>query len=391
MDQKAIESCSDMTDEPLRVLQVIREMNRAGAETLLMNLYRSIDRSKVQFDFLVNSTEKADYDDEIRELGGNIYSIRYFNGINLFEYVRDARGFFDSHPYRVVHGHIGSAAAVYLSVAKKRCGAYTIAHSHNCRGPLSISEIEFRAVSYPTRYIADYFFGCSEQAGIDRYGSNIVRSDKYSRLNNGIDTLRYKFSASKRYSAREELNIPQDALVVGHVGRFAHQKNHAFLLKIFKEIHDKVGNSRLLLAGKGELEATVRGMASELGVSPYVHFLGTRSDIPDLLMAMDAFVFPSFIEGLPFALVEAQASGLPCFISDSIPSESKLTNTTYCLSLTQNAGEWAHFILDNLTADYASRSLSADIVAAQGFDIRETAAKLQAFYLQKASVSPSKP
>lgn len=387
MDRSFFESYDHAVDRPLRVLHVIKEMNRAGAETLLVNLYRSIDRSKVQFDFLVNSTVKCDYDDEIRELGGNIYHVSYLNGVNLFEYIREVGSFFDTHPYRVVHGHMGSSAAIYLAIAKKHCNAYTIAHSHNSHAPLSAQEIAFRLASYPTRYIADYFFGCSEQAGVDRFGRNIVCSDRYSQMNNGIDTNQYCFSSCRRDLVRGDLQIPQNALVIGHVGRFTHVKNHAFLLQVFKEIRRRVDNSYLLLAGKGELEDAIRDMASELNISPYVFFLGTRSDIPDLLMAMDAFVFPSFNEGLPVALVEAQTSGLPCFISDSIPREAKLVDTTFCLNINQDAGKWAHFILENLTTSYAERVSSAGIIAAQGFDIRETAAKLQAFYLEKANVN----
>jgi len=366
----------------ITVLQVIGIMNRGGAETMIMNLYRNIDRTKVQFDFVVHTNENGVFDDEIKSYGGNIYHCPKYNGKNHFEYKKWWNKFFLEHSkkYSIVHGHIGSTTSIYLSVAKKY-GLFTIAHSHNTDGNLNLKNFLYKLMSISTRYIADYFFACSLAAGKDRYGKNIVNNlDKFHILNNAIDTERFMFDLDLRAKVRNEFNISSDKIVIGHIGRFQPQKNHSFLIDIFKCIVEKNNNSVLLLCGVGELKNEIYQKVKTLGIENNVIFLGLRPDIERVCQAFDIFLFPSLYEGLPVTLVEIQAAGVPCVISDVITKEVCITNIVKMISLNEDPEIWADEVLrysDSIKSDTSEQIKSA------GFDIKETALWLQNFYLNK--------
>ena len=369
--------------EPIRVLQVIGIMNRGGAEAMIMNLYRNVDRKRVQFDFVEHCQEAAAFDDEILSLGGKIYRCPRYTGKNHLAYVKWWKAFLDKHAgeYRIVHGHIGSTASIYLGIAK-HYGLFTIAHSHGANGSLSLKTISYRAISFWTRYIADFFFACSDQAGRDRYGIRVVkRKERYQVLNNAIDTQRFAFDLSTRAGIRKAFGYA-DELVIGHVGRFDAAKNQSFLLDVFSEIVKREPNAKLLLVGDGPLRKQIEDKATVLGLSDRVIFTGVRSDVADLLQAMDILVFPSKNEGLPVTLVEAQTAGLPCVISDSIPKDAVITkNLVTTLSLQDSPAKWAEHVLSR---NQEVRSDHSEEVKAAGFDIHETAKWLEEFYLDKA-------
>jgi glycosyltransferase involved in cell wall biosynthesis len=353
-----------------------------GAETLIMNLYRHIDRSQIQFDFAVHSADKGIYDDEIRRLGGKIYYFTRFNGVNFIQYRNAWHEFFKQHhEHKIVHGHIGSCAALYLHFAHK-FGKITIAHSHCILNQeFSIRNALWMLYSYPTRYIADYFFGCSFGAGADRFGLSIVQSDRFAVLNNAIDSPLYVYNALARNTIRRSFNIKDDAFVIGHIGRLDAQKNHRFLLEVFCQILQRRPNSHLLLIGDGSLKAELIEEINLYKLHDYVTMTGIRQDIPNLLSAMDVFVFPSLFEGLGIAAVEAQAAGLPTFCSDVIPRESAVSELVRYFPLSSGANEWAHKILTSkitrVTGDMSP------IIKAHKYDITETASMLQKFYLDK--------
>lgn len=374
-----------MPHNPIRILHVIGAMNRGGAETIVMNLYRAIDRSEVQFDFLVHTDEACDYDDEIRALGGRIFSVPRLTGPNILSYRRACRAFFAEHrEFPIVHGHIGSCAAIYLSEAKKT-GAFTVAHSHSQHFPLSPAQIAFRTASFPTRFIADYFIACSQQAGIDRYGEKATRTNRYHILKNGIGLASYRFSEEGRAAVRRELGLPENAAVYGHVGRFDPIKNHGFLIDVFLEALAENPDSYLVMTGREDAEGAVRKRCESEGIMDKVRILGLREDIPRVLCALDVFIFPSFKEGLPLATVEAQASGLPCLMSTGVPELARATDAAAFLPLSDGARTWAHAAAEKLAAARgADRTAAIDQVRAAGFDIEESAAWLQDFYLQHA-------
>ena len=367
--------------KPIRVLHVIGIMNRGGAETMIMNLYRHIDRSKVQFDFVENSSEPAVFDEEILSLGGRIFRCPHYNGKNHFTYVKWWNDFFKAHPkeYPIVHGHLGSTASIYLSVAKKY-GAYAIAHSHSSGTDHSLHSYLYRMMSYNTRNVADYFFACSEAAGTDRFGRKVISGDHYAVLNNAIDVNQFSYNSRVREVVRDELGIGQNQLVVSHIGRYTKEKNHEFILKIFSELRKLGIGARLLMIGDGTLRTHIMQMAEQASLSSDVIFTGVRSDVERLMQAMDVFVLPSLYEGLPVTMVEAQAAGLPCIISDKVPPECILTEGLVdVMPLSASPGAWAEKILAKRAIPRTDRQAE---IAAHGFDITTEAVKLQEFYLK---------
>lgn len=367
-------------NEPIRILHVIGIMNRGGAETMIMNLYRHIDRSKVQFDFVENSNEPAVFDEEIMKLGGRIYRCPHYTGKNHFAYVKWWNGFFKEHSreYSIVHGHLGSTAAIYLAIAKKY-GLYAIAHSHSSGTDHSLKSFLYKIMSYNTRNIADYFLACSYAAGKDRYGCKIVSGNHYSVINNAIDLDAFSFDQNVRESARQEFDFKPEQLVIGHIGRYTREKNQAFVIEIFNKLKKQDKNARLLMVGDGPLHTQIMQLAANTDEESSIIFTGVRSDVADLMQAMDVFILPSLYEGLPVTMVEAQASGLPCLISDKVPRECILTEgLVEVVSLHTSPEEWAEKAL-------ATRILPRldwrDVIAACGFDINTEAVKLQEFYI----------
>lgn len=223
--------------------------------------------------------------------------------------------FFREHTeYFIIHGHINSSAAIYLSSAKKH-GRVAVVHSHATKsGKWTPRALAFYFFSYPIRYIADYFFACSKQAGADRFGKRVTGTEWFRVLNNGINTSKYVFSGEVRRKMREKYSIHDNDVVVGHVGRFVPQKNHEFLLKVFAEVSKMEPNAKLWMIGEGELEKHIRRLADRLGIGEDVRFIGVTDRVHEYLQAMDVFVFPSVCEGLGIALIEAEAAGLPCVV-----------------------------------------------------------------------------
>lgn len=373
-------------DCPCRVLHVIGAMDRGGAETLIMNVYRNIDRSILQFDFLVHEARECDFDPEIRALGGSIFSIDRLNGINTVSYIKQCRDFFRTHHnYCAVHVHIGSSACFVIKEAKKY-GLFCIAHSHNTNPSLSLPEIGFRLFSYPTRYIADYYLACSREAGVDRFGRAVVTSDRFSVLNNGIDVKHYKFSSKTRSSMRRNLGIAPEQKAICHIGRFSDEKNHEFLLKAFAKCGGGEFDGRLFLIGRGPLRNDMEQLAAELNIHDKVVFLGVRSDIPDLLMAMDLFVFPSKWEGLGIAAIEAQASGLPCILSPALPDMAVCSPYAYKMDGLNSTTTWAERMVDEPIRADMDRIDGANYVRESGFDIKCTVDSLISLYLDHVAI-----
>ena len=370
-----------LSSKKTRVLHVIGAMNRGGAESFVMFVYRKIDRTQFSFDFLVN--DEGDYDEEIRSLGGSLYYIPRFVGSNVIEYLRGLSDFFSCHhDYDAVHVHIGSTAVFVIRAAHKY-HLYAIAHSHNTHGKFSPSELAFRLVSYPTRYLADYYLACSVQAGKDRFGDSITRSNRFSVINNGIDLHSYRFSNDVRERYRCELGISGSAKAVCHIGRFVEQKNHSFLVRAFRESLAKEPNQILFLLGRGPLENDTRALVERLGIGDRVRFLGVRQDVSSLLMAMDLFVFPSKWEGLGIVTIEAQASGLPCLLSPELPDIAVCTPYAEKLSGFEDALEWAEKMDSTPPRTPVDRIDGVRYVSKAGFDIADTVGALVRLYTHR--------
>ncbi len=358
---------------PIRILQIVTYMGRGGLETMLMNYYRHIDRSKLQFDFLVHRDFEADYDAEIRSLGGKIFRLPPLNPVGS-GYRKALDAFFDAHPeYRIVHCHLDCMAGIPLKAAKKHGVSVRIAHAHSSS---QTKDLKYPLKLWFKRNIRKYatdLFACSEEAGKWMFGT-----DDFRVLNNAIDAASYACDPQVGAAVRKEFHIPEDALVIGHVGRFAPPKNHSFLVEILAEAMKSNDNTMGLLVGDGDLRSTVDEQVRKIGIAERVIFTGVRSDVNRLLQGMDVFVFPSIYEGLPVSLVEAQAAGLPCLISDKVPIECKKTELVTQLPLSLGAEQWAKAALQ---AAEQPRENTLEQIKSAGFDIEENAAWLANYYL----------
>lgn len=356
-------------------------MNCGGTENLIMNLYRNIDRSLVQFDFLVHTDKECFFDDEIRTLGGRIYHIKRYNMRNLMSYRRQLLEFFETHPeYRIMHGHVGSTACIYTKVAK-RFGLYTILHSHAINDKKkNLKNFLYCFHAYLARGMADAYMGCSYEAGVDRYGKRIADSNKFQIINNGINSNAYIFNPDIRSRIRSQFNIA-DKYVIGHIGRFHPVKNHKFMLDVLFELKKNSEDYVLMLVGDGDLKETIIRQAKELSLGDSIVMTGIRTDVADMLQAMDFFIFPSFNEGLGIGLIEAQASGLPCIANaDGIIPLAKISELVYFISLKEKPQKWAKFIHDHRYINQTRKDMSK-AVRLSGFDISQVAMDLQDFYL----------
>jgi len=365
-----------MPNTPIRILQVQSSMDRGGAETLVMSLYRKINREQVQFDFVVNSKQIGAYEEEIRQLGGRVIRCPAFRGYNLIGYVRWWKEFLTHSEYRVIHSHIFGTASIFLSVARAQ-GLHTICHSHSTsNGKGLYSAIKF-LFQLPVRYVSDSMIACSDDAGKWLYGKNVVHNPRYEVWKNGIDVQAFRFDGERRDRVRAQLGVT-DQVVLGHVGRFIPVKNHKFLIKVFKAYHETQPKSVLLLVGEGPLVEEAKELANELGIGEHVLFLGVRKDIPDLLAAMDCFLLPSLYEGFPISAVEAQASGLECFISDRVPHDIQITDDLTFIPIDEGVQPWCDALLASHNS--SDRDQAYKKVVDQGYDITEMAAYVERFY-----------
>ncbi len=377
-----------MAEERIRILHVLGRLDRGGAETMIMNLYRHIDRERIQFDFVIHTEETCDYTKEILALGGRIYSMLPFQTSTALGYQRRWRDFFRAHPvYTIVHGHMRSTASLYLHEAK-RAGCLTIVHSHNTSSGRGFSALVKNILQFPLRYQADYLFACSRQAGIWLYGERACRRGNFRILKNGIETEAFRFDGGAREAKRREL-LPEAERsgkwpVFLHIGRLETQKNHRFLLEIMKEIVKRCPDARLWLCGAGPLKEALQTQARAMGLKEQVRFLGVRTDVSALMQAADVMVFPSLFEGLPVTLVEAQAAGLPVLMSDTVTEEVILTDLVQSLPLSVPAAHWAQKACEMAAGSReTARADYVECVSRNGYDAAANAAALSRFYLQR--------
>ena len=346
-----------------------------------MNVYNNIDREKVQFDFVVTPEEKKDLYEQVEQMGGRIFVCPKYTGKNHFAYCRWWNDFFAEHPeYHVIHGHVRSTASIYLKIAKKY-GLVTIAHSHSTSNGSGISAIVKNIMQLPIRHTADYLFACSDKAGKWLYGEKATKQPNYRMIPNGVDLKRFAFHEEKRRQMRNQLGIAEDTFVVGHIGRITVPKNHQFLVELFAAYHKENPQSRLLLVGDGELFEAVQQQCTQLGIREAVIMVGSKTNTEDYYQAMDIFVFPSLWEGLPVSVVEAQANGLSCLLSDVITRDVDLTDQVKYLSLNEKS-RWINEIARACPKPRTAAS-PENRRKLQPFDASVVAKQLQDFYLEQ--------
>lgn len=358
-----------MAQEPIRVLIVNGKMICGGIESFIMNIYRHIDRTKLQFDFLVHYAQRFFYDDEIERLGGKIHRLTFRNDNNFFKYKKDLANFFRSHPeYQIVWGQMEGLASIYLKAAKKAGVKTTIAHSHITSAEKSLKGLVKRFLRRNVYKYADYRFACSTEAG--KY---LFKNHDFTLIPNAIDTQRFAYNEAVRIRIREEKGWT-DKFVVGHIGRFNEQKNHRYLIEIFDEYHKLNANSALCLCGDGELMPEIKKLVESKGLTENVCFTGNIPNVNEFYQAFDCFVMPSLYEGLPVSGVEAQTSGLPCLFADTITREvALLPDRISFLSIKQSPAIWAEQIKMN---EPLERWDCFFCVKQQGYDLSTLAKKI---------------
>ena len=365
----------------IRVLHVVTIMNRNGLENRIMDIYRNIDRDKVQFDFLVQRQEKGMFDDEINQLGGRIFYFKKPSPIRFLSYMKSLDNFFENHDYQIVHSHINTFSTWVLLSAKREGVPVRIAHSRTWGMEKSWKSI-FKNLSKAFINIpTTHKFACSKQAGEWLFGKKGIQKPNYFKvIPNSIIIEKFSFKDDLRKKIRDELKLKESTHAYVHVGRFVPQKNHDFLLDIFKEITLIDNDAVLFLFGEGELETNIVAKSKQLNISNKIRFMGNVSNVGDYLNAMDAFFFPSLFEGFGTVVIEAQCSGLPVLASNSIPKETKVTELQSFMSLNDSATEWANQIYSMLISN-TRKDYSNDIKKA-GYDIKDTYVSLEKFYIE---------
>lgn len=365
-----------MNQSPVRIAQIMGIMNNGGVEAVVMNYYRAIDRSRVQFDFFVDETSSFPQREEIERLGGRCYSVPSY--ARPSRYIASLTRLFRENHYSIVHAQINTMSVFPLFAAWRAKVPVRICHNHSTshrgEGAKSLFKILLRPFA---RLFATHCFACGDTAARWMYGSRLVDQGRVTVLPNAIDLTAFRFSPEDRAAVRREIGAGDDTFVVGHIGRFMYQKNHAFLLKIFRAVLAIRPDSLLILAGEGELFEAANKLAQELGIESRVRFLGVRRDANRLYSAMDVFCLPSFYEGLPVVMVEALANGLTCVVSDQVTRELNDYSVKQ-LSLNDGVEQWTQSLHS------AARSNSAPEALLEHFDINQTAKRLEAFYLNHA-------
>ncbi len=358
----------------IRVLHCVNNMHRAGLETMLMNYYRNIDRTKIQFDFLTHRPERSDYDDEIESMGGKIYHAPRLYPQNYPAYFKWMKKFFEEHPeYQIVHSHIDAMSYLPLLAAKKAGVKIRIAHSHNTGIDKDFKYILKRYFKFRLTSVANKYLACGDLAGRFLFGN-----EYYEIIPNAVDAEQFYYDIEKRKRKRAELGYTNE-FVVGHVGRISYQKNHRFLIEVFHEIQKKESQAVLILVGVGEKEKEVRKQVENMGLKHKVIFLGKRNDVAELYHAMDAFVLPSLFEGVPVVGIEAQFADLPCFFSNKTPEEVKFNKESEFIDLKLSANEWAEKILE---ARGRKRSSEKNDIISSCYDIKLAHSILENYYLK---------
>ena len=373
--------------QPVRILHILGNTQLGGAESRIMDLYRHMDRSVVQFDFVVHSKEEGYFNEEIRKLGGRIFRVPRFRVLNYFSYCRAWKKLLQEHrdadgrsEFHMIQGHMTSTAAIYLPIARK-CGIETtIAHARSAGVDKGLKGILTRFLRRNLSKKADYLFTCSELAGISVFGKKAVEQGRTRFLPNAIDCQKFAPDPLVREKIRRELGI-EKCYVIGHVGRFHYAKNHEYLLRVFAElVKRKTRDYVLLLLGEGSGMEDIRILSRELGIGDKVYFLGNKSNVNDYYQAMDYFVYPSRFEGMPGTIVEAQPAGLRCLMSDTICKEVIATELVTTRSIREDPGLWADEIEQHLQYQRSSR---VDEMKELGFDVHGQAVLMTDFYTKE--------
>ena len=358
----------------LRILHIGLSSNLGGIENFIINLYRNIDKSLVQFDFIIPYGENPLFYDELVKSGSRLYHI-VSRKKNIYQSYRQLKNIIEKEHYKIVHFHVNTLSYITpIIICNKLKNVKIIVHSHNEWKGKSIKTKILHKINFNRIKNKDYVrFACSEVAG--RW---LFKNKEYEVIKNGIDVSRFKFNKEKRNLIRKSLNVKDNELLIGHVGRFGIQKNHRFLIEVFNKYQKNNYNVKLLLIGTGELKDQVKSQIDELGLSERVIILENKLNIEDYYNSMDIFLLPSLFEGLALVLIEAQINGLPCLVSDKVSKEANVTDKIMFLSIENGVESW----VDAISNCNCKRYDEIEKIKIKGYDIKDTARKVQEKYIK---------
>lgn len=365
--------------EPLRIVHVIGKWVGGGVEAVVMNYYRHINHEKIQFDFICDEDSTNIPYEEIESLGGKVILVPPYQ--KIFKYQKELIKVFKENNYNIVHSHINTLSIFPLRAAKKTGIPVRIAHSHSTTNKKEWKKNLMKIIFKPfSKVYSTNYFACTEHAGRWLFGNQTFDQGKVFVMNNAINLDKFKYDEKIRRFKRKELGIKDDILVIGHIGRFVSQKNHSFLIDIFREIHEKNKNSILILAGQGPLESDIKEKVKLLNLTDSVMFLGQREDANELYQVFDVFLLPSLYEGLGIVLIEAQCAGCYCIASNEVPRTAKITQNLEFLALENNEKEWYELVKENKLNSKRNNYVSD--IKKSGYDIAEEVVKLNNIYLK---------
>lgn len=357
--------------EPIRVLQIVGLACNGGVEAVVLNYYRHMDNSKVQFDFVVHKNPAENFVAEVKKGGGRLYDVTPYNK-NIFAFTYEIYQIIKDGHYDIVHSNMNSVSGFPLFAAWLAGAKVRILHNHTTDTKTEGFRTILKRVLRPfAKMFANRYWACSNLAGEWMYGKKAVQSGKITIIPNAIDLEKFAFNPDKRNLLRQKLGL-ENEFVLGHIGRFVYQKNHSFLIDVFAEVARVKPEARLMLIGDGELRKTIEEKVANLCLQDKVLFLGNRNDVADLYNAMDIFLLPSHYEGLPVVGVEAQANGLKCIMSDQVTEECRLTNNIYFINLHREIKKWVFEIVRE-KKEHDREAIEK--VKKAGFDIQESAGK----------------
>lgn len=364
-----------------RILQVVGQLSIGGQEAMVMNFYQYIDKSKYEFDFLVYGETIGYYEEKVKTMGGHVFHIQPFKFSNIIQFQKSLRKIICRNgPYYGVHCHTSLNSAFIIHAAKKLKIPIRITHSHTTKSGKKETWI-FQAYRSVMRYLINHesthIAACGKAAGEYLFGQKMFQK-RGILIRNGMEIDRFKFRLESRNKIRNQWGL-KDKFVIGHVGRFAKEKNHKFLIDTFQEILKIKSESKLLLIGDGSLKDKIKQYCQQLGIEQQVIFTGEVTNIEEFLSAMDVFAFPSFYEGFPVSVIEAQTSGLICFLSETITKEVQISPNITFLRLEDGTKKWAEAILKT---KFNPREQAHQFIESAGFSICTQVKILEKIYAE---------
>ena len=368
-----------MENKQIRILQYIGSLNIGGSQSMIMEIYRKIDKSKIQFDFIIDRKNETLYEDEILKLGGRVYKFNScVKGYNIIQFKKEWNNFFKKHKeYKIIHCHVRSVASIVLKIAKKY-GLTTICHSHSTSNGKGVKSYIKRKLQKRIVKYADYLFACSIDSAKWLYGEKMSQTNRCIIINNAIDTGKYLYNEETRNRVRKNFNF-NDKIVLGQVGRLEEVKNYNFSIDLLSELVKRNSKYMLLIIGAGSLKDVIVDKIGKLNLKNNVLLLENRNDVNELMQAMDVFLMPSLWEGLPLALVEAQAASLPCIISENISDGILVDDIVSKLSI-DLIDEWVKKV-EEISSTLKTRNDFTEIIKSKGFDIKNNVEIISKFYL----------